>query len=72
MLEPSERYLLISDYGVPKRWIKSLTLLVLVIAAAIVLYLPGHSLLPNLWFLFWFAGSGLLLRQYAVDRISNP
>ncbi|MCK4489975.1 MAG: hypothetical protein KAU23_06925 [Anaerolineales bacterium] len=46
--------------------------LVFVVVASIGLHSPGLSMLPNLWFLFWFACSGLLLWQHAADLISNP
>lgn len=45
---------------------------VLVIVAIVGLYWPGLSLLPNLWFLFWIACSGLLLWQHAAELSPNP
>lgn len=44
---------------------------VLVIVAIFGLYWPGLSLLPNLWFLLWFACSGLLLWRHAAELSPN-
>ncbi len=42
----------------------------LVLVAAVGLYIPSLSLLANIWFLFWFASSGLLLWKHSAQK--NP
>lgn len=44
----------------------------LVVVAAIGLYLPGLSLLANLWFMCWFACVGLLLWRRSAEITPNP
>jgi hypothetical protein len=45
---------------------------VLVAVATIGLYLPGYSLLSNLWFLLWFACVALLLWRRSVEMNPTP
>lgn len=39
--------------------------------AAVGMYIPSLFLLPNVWFLLWFVGSGLLLIRYAFKKKSK-
>jgi hypothetical protein len=45
---------------------------IFVAGAVIGLYLPGYSLLSNLWFLCWFACLSLLLWRRSTETQSNP